>query len=158
MLGGCLLVQKRVEKNLLSWRTVKALPQHSCTAQEGTRQQQHTVSDGGDVTDLHYLMTNSDFSLRKAMPMPEAVVLHHSLDLAQVLNEGHPFEAHMLQGFTFSLMDLVAGSGWSVPTWLLSIQYLTQPLQLKCTWPTKAWPATSPVVVSELLQPHSAGW
>lgn len=45
------------------------------------------------------------------MPTPEAVVLHHSLDLAQVLNEGHPSEVHMLQGFTSSLMDLVAGSG-----------------------------------------------
>ena len=56
-------------------------------------------------------MTNSDFALRKAMPMPEAVVPNRSLVLARVLSEGHLFEAHMLQGFTFSLMDLIAGSG-----------------------------------------------
>lgn len=81
---------------------------------------------------------------------------------AQVLSEGHPFEALMQPGFTSNLMDLVAVSGWSVLTWLLSTRYLTQPLQQKCIWPTRDWPAISPVVVSQILQtldssqPHTA--
>lgn len=43
--------------------------------------------------------------------MPGVAVLNCSLALARVLSEGHPFEAHVPQGFTFSLMDLIAGFG-----------------------------------------------
>jgi len=89
LLGGCLLVQKWVVKGLLSCRRVRALPQsqHNCTGEQGARQQQFSQQQGG-VTDSHYLMTNSDFTLRKAVPMPETAGLNHSLVLAQVLTEG----------------------------------------------------------------------